>query len=75
MTIDTRPFEYPEGTRFFSTMHRAEWITFKWENVQTVTDKEPVYVCTGLRPIEQAEQAARNFDIMWSNSRPFRMKG
>ena len=62
-------FEYPDGECSFCNMTRSLWVTFSWENVRTIADKEPVYICTGLRPIEQAEQAARDFDIMWSNSR------
>jgi hypothetical protein len=46
-------------------MRRHWWIAFKWENVQTFTGAEPVYLCTGFRDIAEATEAASQFDEMW----------
>ena len=62
--------KYPEGTRTFLTMRCDEWITFSWDRVKKV-DGDAFYICTGLRPIEQAKEAAEQFDIMFESSRGF----
>ena len=63
--------KYPEGTGTFLTMRCDEWITFSWACVQEIGGDTPVYICTGLRPIEQAKEAAEQFDIMFESSRGF----
>lgn len=45
-----------------SDMKRQDWIKYRWVNVQEVQDSEPKYICTGLRPIEEAKEAAEQFD-------------
>ena len=50
-------------------MHRNWWIKYRWENVTTVADSTVVYIRCGFRPIEEAEQAGRDFDIFVSNFR------
>lgn len=47
-----------------SKMTRSNWIKYRWKNVQTFADKEPQYIMTSLRPIEEAEIAARQWDTM-----------
>jgi hypothetical protein len=54
--------DIPNGPVKASEMSRDKWILYKWENITTLSDKEPVYLCTGIRPIEEAVEAANNFD-------------
>ena len=44
---------------------RPEWIKWQWlATGECTTDGELVYVRGRLRPIEEAKEAAENFDIM-----------
>ena len=49
-------------------MRRDWWIHYKWENVTSHSDSEPVYLKAGLRPIEETVIAAEQFDTAWRNS-------
>jgi hypothetical protein len=42
-------------------MTNTQWITYKWVNVQTHADAEPVYLCTGLRDIAESVEAEKQF--------------
>ena len=52
-----------------SQMRRPMWIAFRWENVTELADKEPRYLCAGIRPIEQAVEAGKQFDEWVKNYR------
>lgn len=47
-----------------SKMRRDLWIKYKWINMQSMTEIEPLYVCCGFREIEEAAVAAAQFDTM-----------
>lgn len=64
-------YEYPDKPVPYSEMRRNLWIAFKWENVQEHGDIMPIYVCSGMRPIEDTETAARQFDTCWRNITTF----
>lgn len=49
-------------------MRRNEWIRYQWINVQTMSMGKPLYLRGGLRPIEDAKNAAEQFD-MWQGGR------
>jgi hypothetical protein len=51
-------------------MRRILWIKYKWVNMAAVGDIEPIYSCSGLRPIEESVEAAAQFDVM-HNARMF----
>jgi hypothetical protein len=46
-----------------SDMRRHWWIAWCWESVIEMASDEPTYLRTYRRPIEQAEEAARQWDI------------
>jgi hypothetical protein len=48
-----------------SQMRRNMWIKYKWVNIQTLAESEPNYLCTGLRDIAEAREAAEQFDTSW----------
>lgn len=48
-----------------SEMKRDIWVFFEWEDVRTIANREPVYICTGVRDIAEAKEAAGQFDA-WS---------
>ena len=48
-----------------SKMRRDYWIMYSWVKMEAVGDIEPIYFCTGLRPIEQRKEAADQFDAVW----------
>jgi hypothetical protein len=53
--------EIPETVKHME-MKRHWWIVYKWVVVQEMGDEEPVYCRAGLRPINEMEEAARQFD-------------
>lgn len=48
-------------------MSRYDWIKYNWVNVQAVAEENPVYLCAGLRPIEDRKMAADQFDALNKN--------
>lgn len=62
--------EIPREMVLLSDMRRILWIKYKWVNMAAVGDVEPIYSCSGLRPIEEAVDAAAQFDVM-HNARIF----
>lgn len=48
-----------------SEITRKEWILYNWTLVQSYVDEDLLYIRGSLRPIEEAEQAARDYDL-WS---------
>jgi hypothetical protein len=53
--------EYPKETVPISRMTNTQWITYKWINIQTTADSEPMYLCTGMRDISEAKDAEEQF--------------
>jgi len=51
-------------TRKHSEMNRAEWIYYRWEEITTCSDTEPVYLRGIKRNIDEAQRAASNFDLV-----------
>lgn len=64
----TNPTEAPEFVSQ-SEMKRHWWICYQWQDVTTVGDAEPKYAKGILRPINEAVEAAANFDLMWNARR------
>lgn len=62
--------DYPREAVLLSDMRRILWIKYKWINMAGVGDVEPIYLCNGLRPIEESVDAAAQFDVM-HNARIF----
>lgn len=54
----------PEQVRHLE-MCRHWWIAYKWEVVQNVGDEEPLYIRSSFRPINEATNAAAEFDELW----------
>lgn len=59
--IPTKPVKASDMPRFW-------WIRYEWENVRDYQDKEPVYLCTGLRDIAKAKEAAEQIDYFLHGS-------
>lgn len=49
-----------------SDMKRIWWIYYKWEVVTALEDKEPMYLNAGIRPINEAAEAEKQFDTSWN---------
>lgn len=49
-------------------MRRDWWIVHQWIYVAEFGSPEPVYIKSYPRPIEQAVEAAKQFDTMWEAS-------
>ncbi len=49
-----------------SDMKRTWWIYYKWEEVTALEDNEPMYLNVGIRPINEATEAADQFDTSWT---------
>ncbi len=45
-------------------MRRAWWIAYSWEEITEAQDSDRKYLRCLPRPINEAEEAARNFDLM-----------
>ena len=56
----------PEVVRA-SEMRRHWWVSYIWLNTTTQADPEPIYARSGLRPIEEAVEAAAQFDEFHKN--------
>lgn len=50
--------------RKFSQISRAEWIAFKWVSVKTHDSFELLYINAGMREVDEAKEAADNYDTM-----------
>lgn len=48
-------------------MRRHWWVSYIWLNTTTQADPEPIYVRSGLRPIEESVEAAAQFDEFHKN--------
>jgi hypothetical protein len=44
-------------------MRRSWWIKYNWINITPLGNKNILYLNGGVRPIEEAQAAANNFDI------------
>ena len=60
---------FPDKPVLQSEMKRNEWITYKWVNIHFFSEAEPRWLCTGLREISEAVEAAKQFDEYWKASR------
>jgi hypothetical protein len=63
-TTDAPP---PPIKKKLSEIRRNEWIIYRWHEVTEVGDSEPVFLRGMFRNPDDAEQAARNWDIMSAN--------
>lgn len=42
-------------------MNNVIWVKYKWVNIQSHIDPEPIYLCVGMRSIEEAPVAEKEF--------------